>query len=187
MMHLIVQSKSTRLAFSDLELIDGLRKEKNPLKIRLLENLFFNRYKGYIYKAAIRRCRDYHDAEQFATEITQQTLINAFRRIHKLDLSQEPNEKKHEFIIKAWLGRIANNCFNKEYTERKNVDYIDDLNFELSDDKLFENLFGDGKIEIPNEFLTKLQNAMNTLTKKTKRNYSNVCRRGLHKLNDTSQ
>ncbi|MDP2174944.1 MAG: hypothetical protein Q8K70_03435 [Bacteroidota bacterium] len=101
-----------------------------------------------------------------ATDITQQTFINAFRKIKDFDLSRESNNSKHEYLIKAWLGTIANNCFNKEYAKRKDHVYLDDLKSrpEEGEYDMFESLYGDEPIEVPNMFRSKLREAMKGLT-----------------------
>lgn len=153
-----------KVSYSVLQIVKGL-KEDNPIQLRLFQNLFFDKFKGYIYKAAIQRCINYHDSQELATDITQQTFINAFRKINDFDLSNEPDHSKHEIIIKAWLGKIANNCFNKEYAKRKDQIFLDDLKSKPDEDKfdMFESLYGDEPTEIPNEFRSKLRDAMRQL------------------------
>lgn len=156
--------------FTDLQIIVGLKSGEDDNQLRQFQTLFFDRYKGYIYGVAIKRCRSYPDTADFATEITQQTFIAAFKGISKFDISQEVDSSKHATIIKAWLGRIANNCFNKEYAKRKNIILIDNLKSmpeEVGYD-LFENLYGEEPIEIPNAFRSKLKEAMNGLTETQK-------------------
>jgi RNA polymerase sigma factor (sigma-70 family) len=155
-----------KTSFTDLQIIVGLKDDEDLKKVRLLQHEFFHKYKGYIYKVAIHRCVNFHDPQELATDITQETFINAFRRIKEFDLSKEPDPLKHEVVIKAWLGKIANNCFNKEFAVRKSVVFLDDLKTKpvQEDNGLFESLYSDEPIEIPSEFRLKLQNAMNTLT-----------------------
>ncbi len=157
-------------SFSDLQIIEGLKNDNDLKELRQFQNLFFHKFKGYIYKVAIHRCLNFHDPQELATDITQETFINAFRKIKDFDLSKETDPNKHEVVIKAWLGRIANNCFNKEYAKRKNEVYLDDLKTKPVEESfdLFESLYGDDPIEIPSEFRIKLQNAMNLLTEEQK-------------------
>jgi len=169
-MQVITQTKPMKISFTDLQIIEGLKDDDDLKKLRLFQPQFFNRFKGYIYKVAIQRCVSFHDSQELATDVTQQTFINAFRKIKDFDLSKEPNPIKHEVVIKAWLGRIANNCFNKEYAKRKDHIYLDDLKTkpEESNYDLFESLYGDEPIEIPNEFRSKLREAMKTLNEEQK-------------------
>jgi RNA polymerase sigma factor (sigma-70 family) len=169
-MEISLESKSTKVIFTDLQIIEGIKTENNEKIIRTLQNQFYHKYKGYVYKVTLHSCIGYHDSQQFAIDITQQTFINALKKIKDFDLSKEKNQDKHQYLIKAWLGRIALNCFKKEYAKRKDVIYLDDLTTQPEDEKfdLFESLYGDETIEVSNEFRTKLNAAMNLLTKEQK-------------------
>ena len=140
-MEIITQQKSMKVIFTDVQIIEGLKAENNEKMVRTLQDQFYHKYKGYIYKVALRCCIGYHDSQQFAIDITQQTFINALKKIKDFDLSKEKNQDKHQYLIKAWLGRIAFNCFNKEYAIRKNVIYLDDLTIQTEDEEfdLFES------------------------------------------------
>ncbi|HRN72629.1 MAG TPA: sigma-70 family RNA polymerase sigma factor [Ginsengibacter sp.] len=165
-MQVITQAKPMKINLTVQQIVDGLKEDDDLKRLRLFQHQFFHKFKGYIYKIAIHRCLSFHDSQEMATDITQQTFINAFRKIKDFDLSKEPDQSKHEVIIKAWLGTIANNCFNKEYTKRKAQVYLDDLKSkpEVGEYDMFESLYGDEPIEIPNEFRSKLRQAMMQLT-----------------------
>jgi RNA polymerase sigma factor (sigma-70 family) len=169
-MEVTLQSNQQKISFSALQLVEGLRCEGDSKSIRLFQNQFFQNYKGYIYKVAIQRCVCFHDPQQFAIDIVQQTFINAFQKIKNFNLSKEPNQEKHEVIIKAWLGRIANNCFNKEYAKRKNYLFLDDLKIKPEEGHydIFESLYGVEPIEVPSQFRIKLNEAMKFLTEEQK-------------------
>ena len=169
-MEISLQPESTKVIFTDLQIIEGLKTDNNERMIQILQNQFYNKYKGYIYKITLQNCISYHDSQQFAIDITQQTFINALKKIKDFDLSKEKNQDKHQYLIKAWLGRIAFNCFNKEYAIRKNVIYLDDLTIQTEDEEfdLFESLYGEELSEVPNEYRTKLNEAMNLLTEEQK-------------------
>lgn len=165
-MQVITQSKPMKINFTDQQIVDGLKDDDDLKRLRLFQHQFFHKYKGYIYKIAIQRCLSFHDSQDMATDITQQAFINAFRKIKDFDLSKEKDQSKHEVIIKAWLGTIANNCFNKEYAKRKDQVYLDDLKSKPEEGEydMFESLYGDEPIEVPNEFRSKLREAMKCLT-----------------------
>lgn len=165
-MQVITQSKPMKINFTDQQIVDGLKDDYDLNQLRLFQHQFFHKFKGYIYKIAIHRCLSFPDSQEMATDITQQTFINAFRKIKDFDLSREADQSRHEVIIKAWLGTIANNCFKKEYAKRKDHVYLDDLKSKPEEGKfdLFESLYGDEPIEVPNEFRSKLREAMKNLT-----------------------
>lgn len=160
----VIKSGQTKINLNALQIIEGI-KSKDPRAQQEFQTIFFNRYKGYVYKGAIKLCANFRDPEQLALDITQQTFINACNKIKDFDLKKEPNSEKHEVIIKAWLGRIANNCFKKEYAVRKNKLFIDELAPipETEDYDFYESTFGEDSIDIPNEFRIKLNDAMNNL------------------------
>ena len=164
-MEVSLKSESSKINSNDLQIIEALKNDDDQKRQQKYQFIFFNKYKGYIYKGAIQLCVNFPDPEQLAIDITQQTFINAFRKIKDFDLSKEFNPEKHGLIIKAWLGKIANNCFKKEYAKRKNEVYIGDLQIipEKEDCDLIESLYEDSQIEIPNEFRKRLNEAMNTL------------------------
>ncbi len=162
----IPQTKPLKIGYSDLQIIEGMKKGDDPNLTRRFQQQFFDKYKGYIYKIALQRCVRYNDPQAMASDITQLTFIKAFGKIIEFDLSKETDHSRHQYIIKAWLGIIANNCFNKEYAQRKGVTYLDDLKSYSEEEgyDFFESLYGDEIIEIPNIFRSKLRAAMNSLT-----------------------
>jgi len=169
-MEISLQQEHVKIIFTDFQIIEGIKKEESPKMTLYFQNQFYHKYKGYIYKVAIQRCVSYHDAEQLAIDITQETFISAFRGISKFDFPIEISQEKYEYVVKAWLGRIANNCFNKEYAKRKDIIYLDDLIIKPEDSKfdLFESLYGEEPIEVPNEFRRKLNLAMSLLSEEQK-------------------
>jgi len=159
-------STQTKVTFTDLQIIEGLKKGGDEKIMRVLQNQFFEKYKRYLYKVAIHACSSYPDSQQLALDITQQTFINAFRKIKEFDLSREPNQNKHHAIFKAWLGRIAHNCFLKELARRKAEVLIDDFDNiqEGNYFDMFDSLYDSEPVEIHNEFRMILNEVMNTLT-----------------------
>lgn len=162
----MTQAKPMKINFTDQQIVDGLKDDDDLKKLRLFQHQFFHKFKGQIYRISLEKCIAFPDSIEMATDITQQTFISAFRKIRDFDLSRESDPKKHETIIKAWLGRIAKNCFLKEYAKRKNYVYLDDLKLKPEEEgyDMFESLYGDEPIEIPNEFRSKLRQAMMLLT-----------------------
>jgi RNA polymerase sigma factor (sigma-70 family) len=162
----LIHEKLMNTSLTDLQIIEGLKNHNEKEIICKFEHCFFHRYKAMVFKGSLQRCKKFPDSMAMATDITQETFINALRKIKDFDLSREPDATKHGYIIKAWLGKIANNCFLKEYSKRKNVIYTNELNSksEEASDDFFETVYGEEPIEIPNEFRTKLRQAMSLLT-----------------------
>lgn len=150
------------------ELIEELKNCVDSKQLHLLQFQFHDRFANYLYQAALRKCRLYPELTQLDQDIVQETFLTAFSLIHEFDLSQESDSSKHEYIVKAWLGRIANNCFLKEYSKRKNeatlIDYIDNLSV-YSETYITE---GDTETEINNEFSQMLQEALEHLNEEHK-------------------
>ncbi len=165
-MQVVAKVKPIEINFTCQQIVDGLKNDVDLRKLQLFQNNFFQKFKGYIYKIAIQKCVNFSDSRELATDITQQTFISAFRKIKNFDLSRESDSTKHEAILKAWLGIIANNCFNKEYAKKKNWISIDDLELGQVDTHydLFDSLYGEEPIETPNEFRLKLREVMKNLT-----------------------
>lgn len=108
------------------QLVDGLKEAKDENQLRFFENLFYKKHVNYIYHVAINKCRNFSDAEDLAKDITQETFINAFKAIKKFSFSTDAPVTQHGNILKAWLGKIGNNCFLKVYKNRKKEISIDD-------------------------------------------------------------
>ena len=70
-MEISLQPESTKVIFTDLQTIEGLKKDNNEKMIQILQNQFYNKYKGYIYKKALQSCISYPDSQQFAIDITR--------------------------------------------------------------------------------------------------------------------
>lgn len=169
-MEINLQTTKIQISYSDLQIIEGLKSEENENLLNFFQSMFFQKFKGYVYKLAMQRCISFPDPAQLASDVTQQTFINAFKKIKDFDLSREPKLERHEFMIKAWLGTIGNNCFNKEYEKRKYEVYLDDYSSKIDDNSfdLFESLYGCEIVDIPNEFRSTLNEAMNTLSEEQK-------------------
>lgn len=114
------------------ELIEELKSSSDTRKLGYLQVDFHERFVNYLYKVALQKCKGYPDASQMAIDLVQDTFIIAFRKICTFNLN-ELDATKHEYIVKAWLGKIANHCFLKEYSKRKNVVYMVDYVEDLSD------------------------------------------------------
>lgn len=163
-------SETSTASLSGIQIIEGIKTAKNEKELRFFQNQFFFKYRSYIYRGAVQMCLYFHDTDQLALDITQQTFILAFRKLIDFDFSSECDMQKGELLIKAWLGKISNNCFNKEYNRRKGFVYFDDLMNEtdVSDSDIFESLYGDESIDVPNEFRLKLNMVLSSLTDEQK-------------------
>src|ERR1051326_2103311 len=104
------------LNYSDKQLIDGL-KSQIPSERELFHTLFYEKYVKYLYKAAVQKSKNFRDAEDLAKDLVQETFIRIFKIINKFDFPPGTPEDQHPFIIKAWLGKIANNCFRQVYSK----------------------------------------------------------------------
>lgn len=151
------------IKLSLLQLIQGLKEENNP-NLKQLEYEFFYRFNGYVYTTAYRCCSKFADQEEFAKDITQVTFINAFKNLSKFSFPTQASEDQYEKIIKAWLGKIANNCFLKEIRHINLFDHLDDSFFLISEDKdLIDDVFEDDYEEVPNEYKNKFAQSWETL------------------------
>ena len=197
--------------FTDKQIIDGLKEAKDENQRRLMENLFYTMYVNYIYHVAINKCRNFNNPEDLAKDVTQETFINAFRALKNFLFPTDIVIEEHTNLVKAWLGKISNNCFRKIYsklkgeisveddsveiddvfcpicceillvdekalscskghykTERKAMIQVKSSSADLNSFDLFESLYQESDIEVPNEFRTKLQEVMNTLKEENK-------------------
>jgi len=154
---------------TDTEVVAGIQVGKNEKELKFFQYEFYNRFAPYIYKVGSQKCRNFQDSEDMAREILQLTFIIAYKNIGKFTFPEGVQPDKCKFVIKAWLGKIANREFLKEIGKRidENVDF-DTLNIpELSYDP-FAILAGGEAVEVPNEFRLKLQEAMNELSEQDK-------------------
>jgi RNA polymerase sigma factor (sigma-70 family) len=106
-----------KIPYSDQQIIDGLKGDDQSLH-RAFQNAFYYRYSNFIFKVALSKCRNFADPEGLAKDVTQETFIGAFRAIKKFSLPADTTVEEQTYVVKAWLGRIGNNCFNKIYKKR---------------------------------------------------------------------
>ena len=201
----ILQSNPIKIKLTIQQIIDGL-KETDENQQRALANVFHKSFASHVYKVALSKCRNFRDAEDLAKDVAQETLIKAFKTIKNFSFPQDTPETEHSYIIKAWLGKIAENCFRKMYEKKKKDVSIEDNLLEIDDVfcpicsvvlveerefyvcpkghykteittlvqakelpedttsfDLFEFLYPDSGIEIPNAFRVTLQAALNTI------------------------
>ncbi len=134
-------------------------------KRQIAQTIIYDKFVGYIYKTAIQVCSNFEDSEHIAADITQQTFIKAFEKLATFSFKGEKEHVIQERLMKAWLGKIANTFFLKEYSRRKNSNIVLEDEFER---ELYENLFYDdtdeNEEEIPNEYKIKLGEALTLLT-----------------------
>jgi RNA polymerase sigma factor (sigma-70 family) len=153
---------------SDRDLMEGLHSPRDQEEVVLLQTEFFNRYRGFVFMAASQRTRNYLDGDEMAKDISQETFINALKKRKKpFQFPKNTPDDECQYVIKAWLGRIVNNEFNRQLALKKE---------EAMDDEYEETIAGpaddpsvvldgqdDEQPEITNEFALKLQEAMNAI------------------------
>lgn len=152
---------------TDRELIEAIQNEKNTESLNSLITIFFNRYKNYVYKGALQRTRNFANAEDLAKDITQETFKSILESRKKFMLDVDKSDQECSIIIKSWLGRIANNHFNKEYARLNNLDCIDEIISylpELNFDQ-YENIDIGSELEHTNKLMVRLQEALNSIKK----------------------
>ncbi len=115
---LLINNKKTSL--SDQQIITGLIDEKDERRKAFYQKQFYNRYVNYVFKGAIQLSRNFVDAEELAKDITQETFIRAFKVINKFTFKVGVDVSEHSFILKSWLGVIANNSFKTIYQKHIN-------------------------------------------------------------------
>jgi RNA polymerase sigma factor (sigma-70 family) len=151
------------------EVVAGLKVSENEKELKFFQYEFYNRFAPYIYKVGCQKCRNFQDSEMMAREILQLTFIKAYKSIGRFTFPEGVEPGKCKLIIKAWLGKIANNEFLKEIGKRVNetIDF-DSLGIPEPSYDPFAVLLNDNPVEVPNEFRMKLQEAMNELSEQDK-------------------
>lgn len=119
-MRTLLQVKPMKISLTDQQIIEGLKDSIEEETHRILQAAFYNKYSGYVYKVALTKCRNFSDPEDLAKDILQETFKNAIKALRKFSLPPSAPVEDHPNIMKAWLGRIGNNCFNKVYEKRLN-------------------------------------------------------------------
>jgi RNA polymerase sigma factor (sigma-70 family) len=149
------------------KIVLGIQTATDASELKFFQYEFYNRFAGYVYKAALHHFKLYDGTQFLAKETLQETFIKAFAKIDTFRFPLNAMEADYPKIIRAWLGKIALNE-SKRATGKiinEKVQY-DSLNTpELSYDP-FEDIYGEDKEEVPNEFQLLLQEAMNKLSKK---------------------
>ncbi|MES2649391.1 MAG: hypothetical protein V4717_21105 [Bacteroidota bacterium] len=165
----ILHIKAQLSAMSDETLIDALKNVDNTGGLDRLQFEFYNRFSGYLYKVALQNFRNFSDSEFLAEEVLQYTFITAFQKIVKFNFPLNCDSLGCTRIIRAWLGKIANNESKKAIGKIVNnkIDY-DSLNLPEPEFDQFEELYGQLPPAISNPFLQQLQLALNQLSEKEK-------------------
>ncbi len=168
-MERILQVKTPFTTLPDEGVIEGFKNTLDERELELYQFEFYNRFAEYIYKAALQKFRNFSDAQFLAQEVLQNTFITAFNKIGKFKFPSKALKSDYPKIIKAWLGKIANNESKKSIGAIINskIEY-DSLNLPEPTYDQVENIYGQEIAEIPNEFMQKLQFAMNQLSEKEK-------------------
>ncbi|GAC1314190.1 MAG: hypothetical protein NVSMB24_38540 [Mucilaginibacter sp.] len=152
---------STLKDLSDKEIVEGLKATPAGFNNAPYQNEFWYRFAPFVYRVAAQRCQSFKDADDFAKEITQLTFIKALKAIGNFNVNVSLNDKIFKKSLKAWLGKIANNNFNKLYAEYRNQDIdINDLQVEEPSYDLFETLFVPAPEQQPSEVMMLLRAAM---------------------------
>lgn len=165
----ILLEKTPFKTLTDAEVVARLQGSKESKELKFLQYEFYNRFAPYIYKVGSQKCRNFQDSDAMAREILQLTFIVAFKSIGKFIFPEGILPEKCKFVLKAWLGKIANREFLKEIGKRvdEHVDF-DNLNIPEPMYDPFAILVGGDDIEVPSEFRLKLQEAMNELSEQDK-------------------
>ncbi|MDB5142514.1 MAG: sigma-70 family polymerase sigma factor [Mucilaginibacter sp.] len=156
--------KTSLCHFTDEELLEGFKRFTYGKHLEQYQFEFYNRFAPYVFRIAIHMCARFKDGEDLAKEITQLTFISAFKAIAKFNYDKNISEKNIKMFVKAWLGKIANNNFNKLYAQIKNSE-IDIENIDIIEPSydLFQTMFDPPPEEQPSEIMIQLQQAINQL------------------------
>lgn len=150
-------------ALNEKDLILNLKSETDSRVIKALQFEFYNRYAPYVFKIATQACRSYEDADFLAREVLQKTFINAFKALGNFDLPDPISDDVCKKVLKAWLGKIGNTELKKVYAEKKDVYNLSfDDTYEPVDSTFISSL-EEEVVEIPNEFMLKLNKALDSL------------------------
>lgn len=163
-MEIATKNPRRKSTLTDRELLEELQ-DSNSNHLRSSQTEFFERFRGYVFKGACFRARGVENPTELATEITQQTFINAFKALPRFTVPTAATEREYNLLIKAWLGRIANNQFNKECGNRGRVDYFDSIEpFVHGVDNTMASEEQD--VPLPNRFREILEKARSTLSER---------------------
>ena len=148
-------------------IIEGLQNTYEEKDLELYKFEFYNRFAEYIYKAALYKFRNYSNTQLLSEEVLQNTFITAFEKVLKFKFPVNSLPVEHDKIIKAWLGKIAENEAKKSIGRIINnkIDY-DSLKLPEPEYEQFDNIYGDPLPKTPNEFMLRLQEALNLLSEK---------------------
>lgn len=165
----ILHIKTQLTTMSYEKLIEGLKTTFNQKELSQLQFEFYNRFSGYLYKAALQKFRNFKDPKFLAEEVLQYTFITAFEKIDKFNLPAKSAPVDHPKIIRAWMGKIATNESKKAIGKiiSDKIEY-DSLNLPEPQYDQIEGIYGEKIPDIPNEFRQKLQGALNQLSEKEK-------------------
>jgi RNA polymerase sigma factor (sigma-70 family) len=152
-------------ALTDKELIEALQVAKDKQGFDALYTQFFNRFKGYVFKVTLNFTRNFSDPEELAKDITQETFRSIYENKAKFKFPDKASDNECTARIKSWLSISAKNNFRKEYARRINVDSIDEIIPLLTEPGFdhFEGSPDDANIEITNEFMLTLVQALGTI------------------------
>lgn len=97
----------------NLTLIEKLQNvtKLNLYELNMIQQEFYRRYSGYIYKVATFACRYQPNPADLAKDVLMLTFTIAFNKIELLKLGKEVNDSEVQLVVKAWLGKIANRQF----------------------------------------------------------------------------
>ena len=150
----------TLKSLSDSDLVLGLKSVEEPSSLARYQTEFWRRFAPYVFKVALQRCQGMADGESLAKDLTQVTFIKAFTAIQKFTIAIG-DDAVFKKLVKGWLGKIANNNFNKLYALRKNEETdLGSLRAEEPSYDMFESLFEPDREEQPSGVTVLLRQAM---------------------------
>jgi len=119
-----IQPMTKEVSYSDQQLVDGANSSIKTEQ-RYFQNAFYAKYVGHVYKGAVQKSRNFANPEEVAEELTQDTFTKACKLLSTFKFKKDTPVDEQGFIIKAWLGRISENCFKKIYAKSISVNLIE--------------------------------------------------------------
>lgn len=166
-MEVTTQNPKLMRALTDRELIEALQNKKDEKEFEAVFTQFYNRFVGYVFKIASQSSRNFSNAEDLSKDITQETFKSIWQSKKPFTLPSDASDAECSNKIKGWLGRIANNRFNKEFARLKTIDSLDDALSHLPEPTCDPFMLEEDNItpDPPNETMVKLLEALGSIKK----------------------